>query len=103
MDRSSNATGPVTFLVKGASGGSGTYPGGFGGYAQATLSGASSTPGTTFYFNVGQSGDNGGYGGGGDSGGGSGDGGGMSWVSYDSYFSTSTALLVAAGGGGGQH
>lgn len=109
--------GQVTVLVKGANGGcvwndhvgacpyNDQFDGGYGGYTQGTFSAASSTPGTVFYFNVGQAAtsSSGGYGGGGNAtlsnvGGG---GGGASLVSLStSTFSTSSVALVGAGGGG---
>ena len=101
-----NEVGPITFMVNGASGGNSAVSGDYGQYMQATLSAASSTPGTVIYYNVGQEGSpsGGGYNGGGDpfiDNLGATGGGGMSWISYSLSFSTSTVLLVAGGGGGG--
>ncbi len=105
-----NVSGTVSVTVKGANGYRGVCSndiGGFGGYAQGTLSSASSTIGSVYYFNVGQAATSylGGYGGGGNGinayiSGGIGGGGGGTWFSATSTFSTSTVALVGSGGGG---
>lgn len=98
----------ITISVQGAVGGTGETgrTGGNGGKSIGTLS---VTPGTTYYYCIGQSGSRtvvgstfcGGGSQGTGGGGQSGSGGGMTWFGTQNTFSTSSVLLVAAGGGGG--
>jgi RHS repeat-associated protein len=81
--------------IYGAQGGVGSGSPGLGGAATGTLL---VTPGTTYYYNVGQMGGSGGTSGSGPYSGGG--GGGKTWFGTSSTFSTSTVLLSAGGGGG---
>lgn len=112
-----SVTGTITINVQGAKGGNGSGTGGSGGSATGTLSLASSTPGTQYYFCIGGIGgaggspapatsSAGGFCGGGDgsaSAGGNngGGGGGMTWFGSSASFVSSTVAIVAGGGGGG--